>query len=71
MRSETPNKNSSQFDYSAHYVGECGQQYFEKQHRIALAGSALSREVFAPYISADAVVLDFGCGGGTVLAGIN
>jgi SAM-dependent methyltransferase len=52
------------------YRGERGRRYFEWQRQIGEAGARLNRWKFLPHVSDDAVVLDFGCGSGALLAGL-
>lgn len=53
---------------SAHYQGDKGADYFEYQNRYAAKRAALKYQRFSKYISAQDMVLDFGCGGGWLLA---
>jgi SAM-dependent methyltransferase len=50
-----------------HYLGELGEEYFAWQRKGALLGAELELPKFAPYVNADATVVDFGCGTGFLL----
>jgi len=54
-------------EVSLHYAGDAGARYFEWQRGIGQLGGKLNLFKFAPYTSEDAVVCDFGCGGGYLL----
>jgi len=54
---------------SGHYLGARGTAYFGWQSRIGDAGAVLNRWKFESHISSEQVVVDFGCGGGSLLAG--
>lgn len=55
-------------DVSKHYKGERGLAYTEHhQSDSTHPGFALNLAYFEPYLSPDAVVLDFGCGNGGML----
>jgi SAM-dependent methyltransferase len=54
-----------------HYKGELGAQYYAWQHKGAELGAELERPKFAPYVGPRHTVVDFGCGGGFVLAGLD
>jgi SAM-dependent methyltransferase len=44
--------------------------YWAYQRQIGIVGGALSRWKYLPHVNEDDVVLDFGCGGGYLLAGL-
>ncbi len=50
------------------YLGERGRDYFEPQREIGLRAGEWNRFIFEPHVSTEDEVLDFGCGGGYVLA---
>jgi SAM-dependent methyltransferase len=51
-----------------HYVGEKGQKYFfERFNNSFNFGRAYQRRYFLPYCYKDTVLLDYGCGDGTLL----
>jgi SAM-dependent methyltransferase len=54
-------------EFASFYAGERGAAYFEYQRRVGEMGGTLNARMFQPYIEADDVVLDFGCGGGDLL----
>ena len=53
-----------------HYRGDLGAEYYGWQREGAELGAELERWKFAPHVAATDVVVDFGCGGGNVLAGL-
>lgn len=55
---------------SSHYEDEQGHQYFAYQKNLAILGSKIDAFKFSPYLSKDDKVLDFGCGGGFLLANL-
>ncbi len=57
---------------SPHYLGEPGQKYFQYQHQGGLLRGRLNaRTKFARFVRPEHAVLDFGCGGGTLLASLD
>ncbi len=54
---------------SGHYLGARGADYFRWQGRVGEVGAVLNRWKFESQISPEHVVVDFGCGGGSLLAG--
>jgi SAM-dependent methyltransferase len=52
---------------AAAYVGDKGNEYFAYQRQIGALGGKLNARKFQSFIPPDAVVLDFGCGGGYLL----
>lgn len=53
---------------STHYLGQSGTDYFSYQHQGGLLrGKLNARTKFARFVSPTDAVLDFGCGGGTLL----
>jgi SAM-dependent methyltransferase len=52
------------------YAGEAGERYFGYQERMGRAGASLNRWKFLEHVDSGRVVLDFGCGGGWLLAGL-
>ncbi len=58
-------------DKSAHYLGKPGEKYFAYQHQGGLLrGQLNARTKFARFVQPEHAVLDFGCGGGTLLANL-
>jgi SAM-dependent methyltransferase len=58
-------------DKSAHYLGDQGKKYFAYQHQGGLLrGQLNARTKFARFVRPEHAVLDFGCGGGTLLANL-
>jgi SAM-dependent methyltransferase len=55
---------------SDRYRGEAGENYFAWQTGIGGAGAILNRDKFAPFVRDGACVVDFGCGGGALLAAL-
>jgi SAM-dependent methyltransferase len=55
---------------SDHYSGTRGQRYFAWQDAPARAVARLEARKFTPYVRQSDVVVDFGCGGGHILASI-
>ncbi len=47
------------------------EEYFEWQRRIGRFGGTANAFKFRPYVGPADIVLDFGCGGGYLLAGLN
>jgi SAM-dependent methyltransferase len=54
-----------------HYQGSLGEQYFGWQREGAELGAQLERPKFAPHVQPTDTVVDFGCGGGYVLAALD
>jgi SAM-dependent methyltransferase len=54
-----------------HYRGELGERYYAWQHKGAELGAELERPKFSPHVGPRDTVVDFGCGGGYVLAGLD
>lgn len=53
---------------SPHYLGQSGKDYFAFQHQAGLLrGQLNARTKFARFVRPSDVVIDFGCGGGTLL----
>lgn len=52
------------------YRGPEGAGYFAWQREVGALGARLNRFKFLPHVGEDDVVLDFGCGGGALLAGL-
>jgi SAM-dependent methyltransferase len=62
---------SAKPDKASHrYSGEPGENYFAWQTKIGAAGAILNRDKFSSFVGADMCVVDFGCGGGSLLAGL-
>lgn len=57
-------------DSSGHYLGEAGQQYFERQNAGGVAAALYNRFLYIPYVCGEDDILDFGCGGGHLLASL-
>jgi SAM-dependent methyltransferase len=53
-----------------HYDGELGEAYYRWQQRGADLGARIDGFKFAPYVGPRDTVLDFGCGGGAMLASL-
>jgi SAM-dependent methyltransferase len=53
---------------SANYAGDAGAAYFEWQRILGGVGVLFEPRKFESFCSADAVLLDFGCGDGSLLA---
>jgi SAM-dependent methyltransferase len=56
--------------YSGHYDGSQGEDYYRWQSEIGHVGATRNRFKFEDYVSESDTVLDFGCGGGLLLAGL-
>lgn len=54
-------------DISARYVGQAGREYFSYQNQWGELSGRLNAWKFSPYLPSDAILLDFGCGGGWLL----
>jgi len=52
------------------YRGEAGEEYYEWQRSLGELGAALDAWKFLTAIDPDDVVVDFGCGGGAILAAL-
>lgn len=52
---------------STHYTGDAGKSYFAYQNQGGLQRGRINARKFAPYVTAEHAVLDFGCGSGTLL----
>lgn len=60
-----------QYGKSEHYEGEKGKAYFAYQNKDATIGAQLNKSKFENYIKPTDTVLDFGCGGGWLLAALD
>jgi len=56
---------------SGHYSGDAGERYFRVQTATAEPGVAIAATRFSKYIKDSDTVIDFGCGGGGILAALN
>jgi SAM-dependent methyltransferase len=56
---------------SSHYKGTKGKKYFKWQNIEGNEKGIIEARKFLPYIDEEDIVLDFGCGGGHILASIN
>jgi SAM-dependent methyltransferase len=56
---------------ASHYHGSAGLRYFGYQQKIGNLGGKLNRAKFAEHVSPGDTVVDFGCGGGDLLAGLD
>lgn len=56
---------------ASHYHGAAASRYFEYQRSIGALGGRLNRAKFEQRIAPSDTVVDFGCGGGALLAGLN
>lgn len=54
-----------------HYRGAAADEYFAYQGRIGELGARLNRWKFEPHVGPDDRVVDFGCGSGGLLAGLD
>jgi SAM-dependent methyltransferase len=54
-----------------HYHGAAGARYFRYQRPIGELGGTLDRSKFEKHIRSSNTVVDFGCGGGSLLAGLS
>lgn len=57
-------------DAAGHYSGDLGEEYFRYQRAIGVLGARLDRPKFVRHVTDADVVLDFGCGGGYLLAAL-
>lgn len=55
---------------SSRYLGAEGERYFSWQAGAGALAGRLTAPLYAPFVGRDAVVLDFGCGGGALLAAL-
>src|SRR5690349_6771524 len=55
---------------SGRYSGASGARYFAWQDRAARAVGAIEARKFQPYVGPADTVVDFGCGGGHILAAL-
>jgi SAM-dependent methyltransferase len=62
--------HASRSHHSTRYTGERGDDYFRWQAQIGSLGARRNREKFENHVTRSDVVLDFGCGGGYLLAGL-
>lgn len=53
---------------SSHYQGQAGRQYFAYQNAGGSRRGRINARKFAAFVDQDDVVLDFGCGNGSMLA---
>src|ERR1700734_3159233 len=53
-----------------HYRDDLGSRYFAWQAAVGGVGGYLNKWKFDDHIAEDLVVVDFGCGGGDLLAGL-
>jgi len=68
LESEIYNKINMEYGKSSHYEGKQGVEYYEYQNRAAVIRAKLNARKFTKYIKKSDTVLDFGCGGGWLLA---
>jgi SAM-dependent methyltransferase len=57
-------------DASSSYRGDAGARYYEWQRSLGDLGAALDAWKFLPAIGPGDIVVDFGCGGGAILAAL-
>jgi SAM-dependent methyltransferase len=62
---------SNQYKKTNHYTGIEGERYFQYQNAIGFGGASIEARKFSPFINKEDVVMDFGCGGGHLLAMLN
>jgi SAM-dependent methyltransferase len=53
-----------------HYQGSLGDAYYGWQQQLAELGAEIDRFKFAPHVGPGDTVVDFGCGGGAMLASL-
>jgi SAM-dependent methyltransferase len=53
-----------------HYQGTLGDAYYDWQQNLAELGAEIDRFKFAPHVRPGDTVVDFGCGGGAMLASL-
>lgn len=58
-------------DKSNHYLGARGYEYFQYQDVGGFERGLIESRKFSPHISENDAVMDFGCGGGHLLAALN
>lgn len=56
---------------SGHYLGEQGVNYFEYQRSIGAMGGLINSAKFKSFVQPTDTVIDFGCGGGFLLAALS
>jgi SAM-dependent methyltransferase len=56
------------YGQSPHYAGDNGVRYFNWQNQFSDVHGKIEARKFQPYVTPTDVVIDFGCGGGSVLA---
>jgi SAM-dependent methyltransferase len=66
-----PTKSNSTYGESEHYLGQKGQDYFALQNPGKSFAAKIYEHKFLPYIKSEDTVIDFGCGGGQLLARYN
>lgn len=63
--------NKKGYGKSNHYIGVQGGKYFQYQNIGGFERGAIESRKFLPYINQEDTVMDFGCGGGHLLAALN
>lgn len=71
LRNLTRAAERARLGVSPHYAGERGLAYSRYQLGAAEVKARVAAAKFAPYLSSTDVVVDFGCGPGRVLAGLD
>ncbi|MBN2503229.1 MAG: class I SAM-dependent methyltransferase, partial [Anaerolineales bacterium] len=68
--SEVDKVKLESYGHSEHYLGEAGERYFAGQKISSLLSVRWNLPLWLPYLKPADSVLDFGCGGGYLLAGL-
>lgn len=68
--SEAQKSEAESYGRSEHYLGEAGERYFSGQKTGGQLSVQWNLPIWLPYLKPADSVLDFGCGGGYLLAGL-
>jgi SAM-dependent methyltransferase len=68
MTTTLEHSRGPKYGASDHYIGERGKEYFAWQSGGGALAAQIQSHTFAQYVKHDNTVIDFGCGGGFLLA---